>query len=280
MRAKTSPFMVPSDQSTERQPLHVAISEKLNAQIEAGQYAPGARLPSEFELGQLFDVSRTTIRRAIASLIQQGLVTTQQGKGIFVTQRHKISFSMSNPLMYFDAALKQQGYTGRVHSLRFQQIKAPLDVAQKLQLPSSKRSAKRSLESPPDSPLEKAPESSQSSHVYWQEKIIYADDTPIALDITYYPRAIGDRLAGKLRDGFTYSTLAGNGVALTAAQVRLEGVPATYELSEYLAVPLGMPLLVFNYIAFSAKSQPVVCGITLARSDWTCYSAQIETAPL
>lgn len=244
-------FMVPNGQDEDRQPLHVAISEQLKAHIESGKYEPGQRLPSEFDLGEMFGVSRTTIRRAIANLIQQGLVTTQQGKGIFVTEQHKISFSMSNPLMYFDAALKQQGYLGRVHSLRFQLTKANPEVSRKLQL------------------------TDQAAKVYWQEKIIYADESPIALDITYYPESTGKTLAAKLQQGFTYSTLVMNGIHLNAAMVRLESIPATYELSEYLAVPLGMPLLVFNYVAYAGNRQPAVCGKTLSRSDWTCYTAEI-----
>ncbi|NER80158.1 MAG: GntR family transcriptional regulator [Leptolyngbya sp. SIO1D8] len=230
----------------------MVISEQLKQQIEAGQYEPGERLPSEFDLGEAFGVSRTTIRRAIANLIQQGLVTTQQGKGIFVSDRHKISFSMSNPLMRFDMALEQQGYTSQVQSLRFQLTQASTDVAHKLQLPT--------------------PETS----VYWQEKIIYADASPIALDITYLPEAIGDALANPLQKEFTYTALMTNGINLNAAEVRLESVPATYELSEYLAIPLGMPLLVFNYVVYWGKRMPAACGKTLSRSDWTCYTSQIE----
>jgi DNA-binding GntR family transcriptional regulator len=245
-------FMVPGEQTSDKQPLHVAISEQLKDNIEAGEYEPGERLPSEFDLGERFGVSRTTVRKAIANLIQQGLVTTQQGKGIFVTEKHKISFSMSNPLMYFDAALKQQGYLGRVQSLRFQRLKPTPDIIRTLQL------------------------TTKAAEVYWQEKIYYADDTPIALDMTYYPAAIGEALAAKLQRGFTYSTLVAGGIHLQGAKVSLESVPATYELSEYLSVPLGMPLLVFHYVAYQGDRQPAVCGKILSRSDWTRYTAEIE----
>ena len=64
-------FMVTSGQEADNQPLHVAISEQLKAKIEAGKYEPGERLPSEFDLGEAFGVSRTTVRKAIANLIQQ-----------------------------------------------------------------------------------------------------------------------------------------------------------------------------------------------------------------
>ena len=41
------------------------IVEKIEAQIDAGRYPPGSRLPPERELAENFDVSRPTIREAI-----------------------------------------------------------------------------------------------------------------------------------------------------------------------------------------------------------------------
>ena len=98
----------------------------------------------------------------------------------------------------------------------------------------------------------------------------------IALDITDYPLA--NSITNKLQQRFTYSALAKSGITLNGAAVNLERVSATYEFSEYLAVPLGMPLLVFNYLAYQGDRQPVVCGKTLSRSDWTCYTAEVEVA--
>ncbi len=235
-----------------KQPLHITISQQLKQQIEAGQYPPGDRLPSEFDLGELFGVSRTTVRRAVGNLIRQGLVTTQQGKGIFVSDRQKITFSMSNPLMHFDAALQQQGYTARIKPLRFEQVQPPADVARKLQLTSSR------------------------AKVYQQEKIIYADESPIAIETDYFPDTISPTLIEQLQQGFTYSTLTANGIRLNSAKVSLESIPTTYELGQHLEIPLGTPLLVFNYVAYWGDRQPAVCGKTLSRSDWTCYTSEFE----
>lgn len=249
--SQNASFMVPPERSSDRQPMHVVIAEQLREQIESGDYAPGQRMPSEFDLGEKFGVSRTTVRRAISNLIQQGLVTTQQGKGIFVSERHKISFSLSSPLMYFDAELKRQGHTGHVQTLRFQLIDPPVEIRRKLY--------------------------AQDNHsgVYWQEKIIFADDAPIALDIAYFPKLIGQQVGEKLRQGFTYATLAENGYSLLRSEVCLESIPATYKLSEYLDVPLGTPLLMYRYIGFGCDRTPIVCGETISRSDRTCYLAHI-----
>ncbi len=111
-----------------KKPLHWIISEKLRTKIEAGVYSPGELLPSEFDLGELFGVSRTTVRKAIANLINQGLVYTQQGKGAFVKQQQKISFSLSNPLTFFNEEISRQGLRGEICNLSFQIIEASPEI--------------------------------------------------------------------------------------------------------------------------------------------------------
>ncbi len=69
------------------EPLYRQIADSLRAEIEAGQLAPDAQLPTETELQQRFSASRNTIRDAIKSLIMIGLVETRPGQGTFVAGR-------------------------------------------------------------------------------------------------------------------------------------------------------------------------------------------------
>jgi len=66
-------------------------NEEVRLQIEQairrGDFAPGARLPSERELVETFGVSRVSVREAIRSLEALGLVRVYQGRGAFVTDR-------------------------------------------------------------------------------------------------------------------------------------------------------------------------------------------------
>jgi DNA-binding GntR family transcriptional regulator len=231
--------------------MHLIISEKLRKQIDTGIYAEGDQLPSEFDLGQLFGVSRTTVRRAIANLINQGLVETQQGKGIFVKKQQKISFSLSAPFTFFDTELTRQGRVGIIKNVRFERIAAPRDIRNRLQLEG-------------DQP-----------YVFYQEKLILADDLTIALDLVHYPEPIGNQLADLLPNGFTYRTLHHNGYPIHAAKVSIESHPASYETSEHLGVSLGAPLLVYRYIASDKEGIPLVCGETISRADCTFYSADL-----
>lgn len=72
---------------THRKPrLAETVIEQLRADIVSGQLPLGAQLPTEPGLIERFGVSRTVIREALAELRASGLVTTQQGKGVFVAE--------------------------------------------------------------------------------------------------------------------------------------------------------------------------------------------------
>ncbi|HVW57239.1 MAG TPA: FadR/GntR family transcriptional regulator [Rhizobiaceae bacterium] len=60
------------------------VSDRLRRQILGGELHPGDKLPSEAGLTRQFDVSRTVIREAVASLRADGLVEARHGVGIFV----------------------------------------------------------------------------------------------------------------------------------------------------------------------------------------------------
>ena len=58
--------------------------------ISDPELKPGAKLPNEGELCELFKVSRTTVREAVRHLAAQGYLEVRRGKGTFVTERTNI----------------------------------------------------------------------------------------------------------------------------------------------------------------------------------------------
>ncbi|HEY9279025.1 MAG TPA: FadR/GntR family transcriptional regulator [Eoetvoesiella sp.] len=62
------------------------LSQVLATQIVSGERALGSRLPTEEQLANEVGVSRTVVREAIARLKADGLVTTRQGLGAFVSE--------------------------------------------------------------------------------------------------------------------------------------------------------------------------------------------------
>ncbi|MFI6485243.1 GntR family transcriptional regulator [Nonomuraea sp. NPDC050663] len=64
---------------------YAAIAVDLEERVTAGEWRPDAPLPSEVHLGDHYDVSVSTIRRAIRVLRDRGLLMTVPGKGTYVT---------------------------------------------------------------------------------------------------------------------------------------------------------------------------------------------------
>lgn len=61
------------------------VRRELETALRRGDYEPGDRLPSERELGEMFGVSRVSVREAVSALKAVGLVNVQQGRGSFVS---------------------------------------------------------------------------------------------------------------------------------------------------------------------------------------------------
>lgn len=68
-------------------PLYLQISERLHRDICAGRYPVGGRLPPERQLAQQMQTAVGTLRKALETLEQQGLLTRRQGSGNYVARR-------------------------------------------------------------------------------------------------------------------------------------------------------------------------------------------------
>ena len=67
-----------------KQSLPKQISIQIEKAIKDGIFKVGEKIPSEPELVKSFEVSRNTIREAIQSLIQAGVLESRQGNGTYV----------------------------------------------------------------------------------------------------------------------------------------------------------------------------------------------------
>ncbi|TCO33012.1 regulatory GntR family protein [Kribbella steppae] len=65
-------------------PPYVQVADGLRAAIRSGDLAPGVRLPSGRELASEWGVALMTLQKAVDLLRDEGLVYSQQGRGVFV----------------------------------------------------------------------------------------------------------------------------------------------------------------------------------------------------
>lgn len=67
-------------------PVYYQLADDLKQQIESGELKPGDSVPSESQLVNEYGVSRVTVRRGLAILLEAGLIETIKGKGNFVAR--------------------------------------------------------------------------------------------------------------------------------------------------------------------------------------------------
>ena len=66
--------------------LYAEIARKIKEEFGDGRFSPGALMPSENALVEAFSVSRSTVRKALKSLEQEGFLEQHQGQGTFLKQ--------------------------------------------------------------------------------------------------------------------------------------------------------------------------------------------------
>ncbi|MFL9921660.1 GntR family transcriptional regulator [Paraburkholderia fungorum] len=108
--------------------LYMQIADRLRAQIDEGTFATDSKLPAESELTRCFDVSRVTVRQAIAQLLAEGYVVSKQGKGTFVS-RNKFVHDLK-PMRGFYDALVAQGVEPKTKLLEFGPVATPEAIRQ------------------------------------------------------------------------------------------------------------------------------------------------------
>ncbi len=108
------------------------VHNSLKNQIEIGEYKVGDNLPPEPELQRAFRVSRTTVRKAVEMLADEGFVYIRQGKGTEV-----LDFKATQKLQYvtsFSETLREKGFSVSQADIRVELVPAPRHIAADLKV--------------------------------------------------------------------------------------------------------------------------------------------------
>jgi GntR family transcriptional regulator len=96
-------------------PLHVQLANVLREQVLNHQLQPEERLPSERELCEMYGISRITVRQALNTLTQEGLVYSTAGKGTFIAG--SALDEELQPLSSFTQDMERRGMRSTSHVL-------------------------------------------------------------------------------------------------------------------------------------------------------------------
>src|SRR5205085_3816165 len=186
-------------------PRHAQIRETIRHRVLDGTYAPHSLMPSESRMMAAFGVSRITIRQALGDLQKEGLIFKLPGKGSFVAKPK--AFQNLSRLQGFGEAMTPSGYETFSQVLSLRQVPAADQVARCLRLRAG-------------------------DPVCEVQRLRYLNREPISVDVSYFPPAIGERLAQTdlaTRDIFVI--LENDlGHALTHADLQIEAISADESL--------------------------------------------------
>lgn len=75
---------MPTFDKKQKKPLGARIEDELMKYILQKPVEPGQKIPNEFELAEMFDVGRSTIREAVKGLVSRGILEVRRGSGTYV----------------------------------------------------------------------------------------------------------------------------------------------------------------------------------------------------
>lgn len=110
------------------------IAASLEQAIRRGDYRPGIQLPTEKQLATSFGVNRHTVRQAMNRLAETGLVSIEQGRGMFVAES-SLDYALGPRTRFTENLVTRQKKPTR-ELLFAEQVPAPADIARALGTPT------------------------------------------------------------------------------------------------------------------------------------------------
>ena len=105
---------------------------------ENGDFEISGFIPNEYELAEIYNVSRPTIRKAVQILVDEGYLEKRKKRGTIVCDP-TIRQEFAQVIQTFDKEVKEKGLTPSTKVLTFKQEKAEEEVRQKLNLKETEK---------------------------------------------------------------------------------------------------------------------------------------------
>ena len=221
--------------------LYVQIRRALRANIEDGILEPGAQLPSEDELAATFGVSRMTVRKGIADLLDEGILYRKRGVGTFVSQL-QIERDHNRLTPFFDSAALDR-YDARIVVLEQEVRPAKLAVAKALNL-------------------------KEGEPAVYIRTLRMADGLPITLHDEFVPyKLCPDLLYEDLTTKLTWEAVEGFGFPVKYAVQKIEAVSVDEEIANLLEMREGDSALYKQRTVFAVDGTPVEFALCYNRGD-------------
>ncbi|WP_437022948.1 GntR family transcriptional regulator [Streptomyces sp. enrichment culture] len=228
-------------------PLYFQLSQQLEAAIERGDLTPGSLLGNEIDLAARLGLSRPTVRQAIQSLVDKGLLVRRRGVGTQVVHsRVKRSLELSS--LYDD--LEAAGQRPATKVLVDTVVPAGAEIAAALGVP-------------------------EGGDVRRVERLRLAHGEPMAYLCNFLPPGLLDLDTGQLEATGLYRLMRAAGITLHSARQSIGARAATAAEAERLGEAEGAPLLTMQRTTFDDTGRAVEFGTHVYRPSRYSFEFQL-----
>ncbi|MGI5430041.1 GntR family transcriptional regulator [Streptomyces sp. CA-179760] len=232
-------------------PLYHQLAQQLEAAIEHGVLIPGNLLGNEVDLSVRLGLSRPTVRQAIQSLVDKGLLVRRRGVGTQVVHS-QVKRPLELSSLYDDLEEAGQGPTTEV--VRNEVVPASCDVAAALGVV-------------------------EGSEVTALERLRSTHGQPVALLCNYLPSALLDLDSARLESTGLYRLMRSAGITLHSARQTVGARAATAQEAVRLDEQEGAALLTMQRTAYDDTGRPVEYGTHIYRASRYTFDFQLLVRP-
>ncbi|MDX3072150.1 GntR family transcriptional regulator [Streptomyces sp. NPDC088354] len=245
-KAESAPLEFEVDRSSPV-PLYYQLAQQLEGAIEHGRLAPGSLLGNEIELAGRLGLSRPTVRQAIQSLVDKGLLVRRRGVGTQVVHSQvKRPLELSS---LFDD-LQAAGQSPATRVLRNDAVAASAEVAAALGI-------------------------AEGSEVRVLHRLRLTHGEPMAHMCNYLPPGLIDLDTARLEATGLYRMMRAAGITLHSARQSVGARSATVEEGELLGEDPGAALLTMSRTTYDDTGRAVEYGTHIYRASRYAFEFQL-----
>ena len=225
------------------QPLYYKIKAALEKKIASGEFKQGDFIPCESELEDYYKVSRTTVRKAISMLVDEGTMTIVRGRGTMVSPT-RLSYRVAD-LMSFTELMKQQGLRPSAVDVHISRKRPDKETAQMLAIG----------------------EKEDICEIY---RVRTADDEPITINYSYIPARYleGHSLRAIEKKQSLYKVLEEEcNIEIHSTEDTIQAIKASKAQAGILHVGQNDPLLFIERLAYSKSGEIIEFSRIYIRGD-------------
>ncbi|WP_461219583.1 GntR family transcriptional regulator [Lapidilactobacillus salsurivasis] len=211
-------------------PVYIKIHNQLKRDIESGIWKVGDRIPSERALSVQFQVSRMTLRQALQTLVEEGILERRVGAGTFVA-RQKVQEKMSGTTS-FTELMRSQGKFPSSQTISYRTVSPSLSEQERLSL-------------------------GENDKVVRMERIRLADSLPICFEVATIPADMVKNFSrAEVTESFYATMEQKGGYIIGQAKQTITATLASESIADYLNLKRGDAILRLRQITYLSDGRP------------------------